>query len=114
MYKEGWCVGLGQEGVAWGRGNYLKYLKRWCNRKKGGVGNKDFKKGGKLDQGVSALKREGWNLLTNYGIEMKFGKILVQLITNISNFFSGFLWVLEFSQRPFVILKVGLQCNFKK
>ena len=33
----------------------------------GGVGNKDFKKGGKLDQGVSALKREGWNLLTNYG-----------------------------------------------
>ena len=35
MCKEGWCVGLGQEGVAVGWGNYLKYLKRGWNRKEG-------------------------------------------------------------------------------
>ena len=28
--------------------------------------NKDFKKWGKLGQGVSALKRESWNRLPNY------------------------------------------------
>ena len=33
-----------------------------------GRGNKDFKKEGKLDQGVGALKRGGgWKPLTNYG-----------------------------------------------
>ena len=36
--------------------NYLKYLKTGCNRKEG-RGNKDFKKGGKLGQGMDALKR---------------------------------------------------------
>ena len=40
------------------RGNCLKYLKRGWNRKEG-RGNKVFKKGGggKLSQGVGALKR---------------------------------------------------------
>ena len=36
---------------------------------KRGEGNKDFKKGSKLGQGVGALKRGwgwGWNPLTNY------------------------------------------------
>ena len=37
-------------------------------------GNKDFKKGCKLDQGVGALKRGGgrgvWNPLTNYGLSI--------------------------------------------
>ena len=52
-------VGLGQEEVAWGGGgNCLKYLKRGWNRKEG-RGNKDFKKRGKLGQGVGALKRGG-------------------------------------------------------
>ena len=38
-------------------GNCLKYLKRGWNRKEG-KGYKDFKKGGgKLSQGVGALKR---------------------------------------------------------
>ena len=46
--KEDWLVGL----------DCLKYLKREWNRKEG-RGNKDFKKGGKLGQGVSALKRRG-------------------------------------------------------
>ena len=41
-----------------GGGDFLKYLKRGWNRKKG-RGNKDFKKGGKLGQGVGALKRKG-------------------------------------------------------
>ena len=47
--------------------NCLKYLKRGWNRKEG-RGNKDFKEGGKLGQGVGALKGGGggWNLLTNY------------------------------------------------
>ena len=52
-------VGLGQKGVARvGGRDCLKYLKRGWNRK-WGKGNKDFKKEGKLDQGVGALKREG-------------------------------------------------------
>ena len=46
-------------------GNCLKYLKRGWNRKEG-KGNKDFTRGGgKLDQGVGALKR-GWNPFVNY------------------------------------------------
>ena len=39
-----------------GGGNCVKYLKRGWNRKEG-RGNKDFKKGDKLGQGVGALKR---------------------------------------------------------
>ena len=46
-------------------GNCLKYLKRGWDRKEGRA-NKDFKKWGKLGQGVSALKRESWNRLPNY------------------------------------------------
>ena len=65
---EGWLVGLGQEGVAWGWGNCLKYLKRGWNRE--GRGNRDFKKGGKLGQGVGALKRGGWNPFANYDLEI--------------------------------------------
>ena len=39
---------------------------RGWNRKEG-RGNKDFKRGAKLGQGVGALKRLGcWNPLTNY------------------------------------------------
>ena len=37
-------------------GNCLKHLKRGWNRKER-RGNKDFKKGGKLGQGVGAVKR---------------------------------------------------------
>ena len=35
MCKEGWCVGLGQEGLREGGGNSLKYLKNGWNRKDG-------------------------------------------------------------------------------
>ena len=45
--------------------NCLKYLKGGWSRKEG-RGNKDLKKGGKLGQGVDALKRGAWNPLTNY------------------------------------------------
>ena len=38
-----------------GGGNCLKYLKRGWDRKEG-RGHKDFKKGGKLGQGVGTLK----------------------------------------------------------
>ena len=50
MCKEGWCVKLGQDRVAWGRGNCLKYLKRVWNRKEG-RGNKHFKKGASCVKG---------------------------------------------------------------
>ena len=55
--EESWCLGLGQEGgcLREGRGNCLKYLKRWWNRKKG-RGNKISKRWDKLGQGVGALK----------------------------------------------------------
>ena len=53
-------IGLGQGGGT------LKYIKRVWNRTEG-RGHKDYKKGGKLGQGVGALKRGGdWNPITNY------------------------------------------------
>ena len=60
-------LGLRQKGVAREWGYCLKYLKREWNRKEGKE-NKDFKKGGrgKLDQGMGAFKRGGWNPFTNY------------------------------------------------
>ena len=63
--KVGWSD-KGRRGLSEGWGNCLKYLKRGWNRKEG-RGNKDFKKRGKLGQEVGALKRGGWNPLTNYG-----------------------------------------------
>ena len=39
-----------------GGGNYLNYLKIRWNKEEGG-GNKDFKKRGKLGQGVGAIKK---------------------------------------------------------
>ena len=35
---------------------------------KRGEGNKYLKSGGKLGQGVGAIKRGGWNSLTNYDL----------------------------------------------
>ena len=61
MCKEGWCIGLGQEGVAWD-GNCLKYLKSGWSRKKAKE-NKDLKNGG---QGVDALKRGGFHTEDSY------------------------------------------------
>ena len=60
----GW-IRAGEDWRGWG--DCLKYLKRGWNRKEG-RGSKDFKKGGggKLGQGVGALKRRGWNPPTNY------------------------------------------------
>ena len=52
-----------------GGGNCLKYLKRGWNREEG-RGNKDFKKGSKLGQGVGALKRGGWNPFANYDLQI--------------------------------------------
>ena len=51
-----------------GGANCLKYLKMGWNRKEG-RGHKDFKKGGRLGQGVNALKRAGeLKPTTNYVI----------------------------------------------
>ena len=55
-------------------GDCLKYLKRGWNRKEG-TGNKDLKNGGKLDQGMGALKRGGWNPLPSYVVFL-----IIQLI----------------------------------
>ena len=61
-----------------GGGDCLKYLKRGWNRKEGKA-NKDFKKGASWMKGVGALKRKGWNLLTNYEEkhEGKYKKIVI-------------------------------------
>ena len=61
--KEGWLVKLGQEWVAWGWRNCLKYLKSGWNRKEGRA-NKDFKKGAGWVKGW-CLKKWGWNPFTN-------------------------------------------------
>ena len=56
-----WCVGLGQElSFLHEKKICLKFLKKELNRKDG-RGNKNFKKRGKLGQGVGALKMGGWN-----------------------------------------------------
>ena len=70
MFKGGWFIGLGQEWVVCMRvgGNCLKYLKRGWKSKEGRGGN-NLKRGCKQSQGVGALKRGGWNTLTNYGKE---------------------------------------------
>ena len=81
-------VGLGQQGLCEGGGNYLKYLRRGWNRKEG-RGNKDFKKGYKLGQGVGALKRgRGWNTLKNYGLLVAKARTLLEEIS---------LWKIMFS-----------------
>ena len=59
--KAGWSY-KGRRGLRDGGGNCLKYLQRGCNRKEE-RGNKHLKKwggGGKLGQGVGALKMGGW------------------------------------------------------
>ena len=49
-----------------GGGNCLKYLNmRWDRAE--GRRQRDSTKGGKLGQGVGALKEGGWKPLTNYG-----------------------------------------------
>ena len=63
--KVGWSD-LGRTELCEGGFNCLKYLKMGWNRKEG-RGNKNFKKGGKLCQGVGALKM-GAETPTNYAI----------------------------------------------
>ena len=59
MCKEGWCVGLGQEGVAWGWGGTVwNTLKESGTEKRGGE-TKILKMEGKLGQVVGVLKRGG-------------------------------------------------------
>ena len=53
------------------RGNCLKYLKRLETEKRGGD-TKILKRGGKLGQGVGALKMGGSNPLTNNGLQMSY------------------------------------------
>ena len=61
MCKEGWCVGLRQQGASLreGWGNCLKYLKRGWNRKEGS-GNKNFKKRGQAGLMGGCLKKGKW------------------------------------------------------
>ena len=54
MCKKGWCVGLGQEEVAWGWGNCLKQLKRGWNRK-------DTRRNRILKKGWQAGSRAGFH-----------------------------------------------------
>ena len=55
MYKEGWSVGLGKEGVTWG-GTVWNTLKGGGT---GGEGKHIFKPGDKLGQDVGALRKRG-------------------------------------------------------
>ena len=85
-------VGLGQEGLREGGGNCVKHLK-WGWKRKEGKGNNNFNKGGKLGQGVSALKKKGggwggWNPLTNNGPALSTAneEPLTQTIISSENF----------------------------
>ena len=64
MCKEGWYVGLGQEGIYVRVGELSEIPQKRVEQKKGE--GKKSKKGGKLGKGVGALKEE--NPLTNYVI----------------------------------------------
>ena len=62
MWKEGWCVGLGQEGVHEGGGTVWNTLRGGGIEKRGGE-TKILKRASKLGLGVGALKRGDWNPL---------------------------------------------------
>ena len=55
--KEGWLVGLGQEGVAWGWGVCIKCLRGWNTKEQ--RRSKDFKKGEQTGSRGGWLK-SGW------------------------------------------------------
>ena len=56
----------GSRGLREGGGNCLKYFKEGGAEKIGGETETFIKKEGKLGKGVGALKKGGWNPLTNY------------------------------------------------
>ena len=62
MCKEGWCVGLGQDRVAWGWGGAVWNTLKGGGTEKKGKGNKDFKKqgggGGQAGSRSECLKKE--------------------------------------------------------
>ena len=62
--KVGWW-NKHERGLFEGGEDCLKYLKRGWNNKEGRANN-DFKKKGKLGQGVGALKKGDWSPITNY------------------------------------------------
>ena len=65
MCKEGWLVRLGQEGCV--RVEGLSEMPGKGAEQKRREKKQDFKKGGKLGEGLGALKRRrGWNPLMNY------------------------------------------------
>ena len=59
-----------------GGGNFGQYLK-WGGTDRRGRGNKQFKKGGKLGQGVGTLKTGGRNALKNYAYIVVRGTITI-------------------------------------
>ena len=64
MCKKGWCVGLGQEGVAWGWRELSETPYKGVEQKRR-EGKQRFKKeGDKLGQGLGALKGVGSPLRT--------------------------------------------------
>ena len=72
--KVGWSD-QGRRDLCEGGGNYLKYLKRGWNGTEG-KDTKILKREGKLVQGVGALKRGGWNPLTNYDGVLMFSVVV--------------------------------------
>ena len=65
MCKKSRCVGIQHKGGCLDARNYLKYFKRGWNRKEGGRGDEDLRKGAKLGHRVNVLKKRSWNPLTN-------------------------------------------------
>ena len=72
MFKEGWCVRLGQEEVVWERGETVWNILKGVEQKRGEE-TKIFKtgggRGGEQGQGVDALKRGG--LEPHYKLKQK-------------------------------------------
>ena len=103
--SEGWCVGLGQKVgcLREGRMNCLKYLKRGWIRKEG-RGNKNFKVGSKLGQGVGALKRGSGTLLQS--------KLVKQIIQNILENVKQKLWKIE--KLFFLNERIESTCSLKR
>ena len=64
MCKEGWCVGLGQEGLSEGGESIWNTLKG-VEQKRGEEKQISHKRGQAGSRG-RCLKKGGWNPLTNY------------------------------------------------
>ena len=101
MYKVGWCIRLGQEGVSWGWGELSEIPYKGVEKKKE-EGNKNLKRGGQSGSRGGCLKKGGWNPLNNYPAAL----LKINFLTHV---FQGFLLDLSY----YLSLEFQVHLSFK-